>query len=217
MCSKCSGTVDYCIACTSGALLYNNSCYSYCPEYTVSVNSICNNCTSPCTNCAFTTTHCTDCEKNYYLYNNQCLQQCPSLTTITYESYCSNCNSPCFTCMGIESNCTTCIANYYLFNNTCVEKCPSGYGIEGNSCININCSPGCTIEMLNNSICDSLCNLNICNWDNGMCNITNSSGSLAIAQAPLPFTVASVGTSSILAASKIFFPTTSFISATLGV
>lgn len=217
LCATCINTADNCATCISTAYFYNNKCYSSCPSHTVSINSICTNCTSPCSECSLATNNCTTCINSYYLYNSQCVNDCPTSTTIQYSDYCRDCESPCFTCQDSESNCTSCIENYVLYepNNTCMEKCPSGYEIIGKVCIKTLCWPGCTDELLKNKICDEECNYEVCSWDYGDC-MKNHSNTIRLEDAPLPFTITGVGSGSILAASKLLFPSTSLISATLG-
>lgn len=215
LCSRCGGTSDYCLECTSGAYFYHYSCRASCPSRTTSVGRVCEDCLAPCSGCKGAADSCTSCLPNYYLYNSQCVAQCPSMTTISYTNSCKDCNSSCFTCAGAENVCTSCISNYYLLNKTCVSACPSGYINETNTCIEIMCSPGCTQELYNNSICDSVCNLQVCSWDNGLC--LSESSAMPIRTAPLPFTVSGVGAGCVNIASKVFVPTTYLTSATVAV
>ena len=216
-CAVCSGTTNNCLQCVSTAFFYDNMCYSACPDHTTSINSVCTNCTSPCSECLVSTTHCTSCINTYFLYDGSCVTSCPSLTTIAYSDHCNDCTAPCFTCSGAEKNCTSCVAGYLLYavNNTCVAACPAGYQTSGNVCEEILCAPGCTEELLNNTVCDAVCDYQACDWDNNTCGV-NDTSTVPLQQAPLPFTVSSIGTGSIVGASKMIFPTTSMVSATLG-
>ncbi|OMJ90064.1 hypothetical protein SteCoe_7643 [Stentor coeruleus] len=214
-CIKCQDSVDNCIECFYPYLLYENSCLEICPDGTTAINSECDPCISPCSECFISTNNCTSCELPYYFYNNTCNQSCPE-STYSSNFECYPCTEICSTCFQSSENCTSCISPNVLYSHTCIDICPEDYKNNSGVCVLDLCADGCFAEMLKNGICDDNCDNEACNYDNGVCNVTVSSYINGFEEAPLPFTVTSVGAGSILAASKFFFPTTSFISATIG-
>jgi hypothetical protein len=107
-CAECKPGAD-CTPCTT--LVYQDQCYSLCPQGTyldTSTNSTCIKCTDSDPNC---------CDKIFY--ENKCIDSCPD-----YKVYNSTAKD-CYSCSSIGSK-------YY--NSTCVEDCPTGYANENDVC-----------------------------------------------------------------------------------
>ena len=175
-CATCSGTYDKCSSCPSGKVLQGTSCTSSCSSgYTVttSIPSTCQACTGDCSTCSDQTYLCTSCKNSKYLSGTSCISKCPDSTTITSGYTCEACESPCMTCESSITQCTLCISGYSLFETSCVASCPSGYESRLGVCT-AYCAEGCTVSLLYNSACDSVCNVDACLYDNTLCETTSS-------------------------------------------
>ncbi|CAG9329240.1 unnamed protein product [Blepharisma stoltei] len=148
-CKECSAATT-CTACLSNSIaglkqyLYNNDCYSDCPEGTLKSGLICVDCNSSCKECAVTTDTCISCNSSKYLYNGECLKECPADYTVQLGNVCEDCSSNCDTCKGTFDYCTTCPTGKVLQGSSCQTKCDTGYttigsGYECTACVG-NCS-----------------------------------------------------------------------------
>lgn len=177
-CKYCSGTTTTCTACDTDRVLQGTVCQVSCNSgYTTTSSSLttCVAC-SGCLTCSGSTTTCITCDPSLYLYNSQCLSSCPS-GTYTNGNICSTCDSSCVTCEGAGS-CTSCISEKVMFGALCLSACPAGYEDTDGVCTVIvpaeDCVTGCTSSLLNNGLCDQVCNTFTCNYDNQFCEPQSS-------------------------------------------
>ena len=215
-CKICEGSPDNCLECQDNKFLYQNQCIETCPPGTFKSGVECRDCDSSCRTCSGSSVKCTSCSEAMHLYEGICLETCPS-GTISFDTECLGCKEPCLTCYSSTSTCSSCKASFYLFESLCVEECPQGYTPQDFQCVRVeagsqNCAEGCTLELLNNNVCDLECNNQDCNFDDGMClESTNPSSQktnegkerLAIEQSPFPLSC--VGTFSFCVLSLVKF------------
>lgn len=66
-----------------------------------------------------------------------------------------------------------CSAGKVKFQSLCLDVCPNGYMSNKGFCMEVPpetaCSADCPNELLNNGICDEVCNIVACNSDNLAC------------------------------------------------
>lgn len=215
-CQTCLGSPDYCLSCPITSYLLQNQCLSTCPDNLIGYNKKCESCSSPCLTCNTTPYTCTSCESPYLLSNNKCLENCPVNTTIPTNNICEPCDPSCLYCSNSTDYCTICTSGISYYG-TCLESCPLGYYEYAGSCIEL-CAPGCTFDLLNNTLCDEPCNIQACNYDNMTCNdnIISYANNLDLTQAPLPSSSAGAVTLGLSGASKYFVPSSSFLSSSVG-
>ncbi|CAG9326158.1 unnamed protein product [Blepharisma stoltei] len=221
-CKTCVDTIDKCSSCVSEQILYNNKCYDVCPDGTIELSGKCNKCDSSCLTCSESVNNCTSCSTGIYLYSNACVDSCPENTTVVSGSNCIACKSSCLTCETYYDYCTLCSNSLLAFNGLCVDKCPSGYTSKNGACVS-ECSPGCNSMLLDNGVCDLVCNKTDCNYDNGMC-ITgvvyltnlNYSTTLPISQNPLPASISGAASAGVIGVTKMVSPATSGMGASIG-
>ena len=213
-CLTCSNQPDSCESCSTNLSLYNNQCISSCPYPLISYNSVCSKCTDNCSSCNKSVNNCTSCITPYALYMNTCIKDCPLNTTIKTDGICEKCKDPCITCLNSTEYCTSCTSGVAYYGQ-CLNSCPDGYYAQSGSCINL-CAPGCTSDLLINSVCDSVCNTINCNYDNNTCLIIPTySSKLAVSEAPFPASSAGAASIGVSGASKFFVPSSSFVSSSL--
>ena len=209
-CSECLN-ISTCISCSKQYFLFNSGCYSSCPRGTFEYGEVCITC-NDCPLCD-SSSGCLSCNEGLFFYNNTCIAECP-LNYITSLNICVQCEN-CQTCVGQPYNCTACSNNQYLMGSTCVILCPEGYAPINNTCVVNNtglCAPGCTESLLNNSVCDSLCNTKNCNYDNNACQTfpipsnVSYSNTLDIQDNPFIFTSIGIISSGMLSLILIFSP-----------
>jgi hypothetical protein len=86
-----------------------------------------------------------------FFYQNSCISSCP-LGTYSVGSVCTNCPSSCSACSD-HNTCSSCIDGYVKFATLCLNTCPAGYQSNNGVCEiiyqDLECSSGCTINMLN--------------------------------------------------------------------
>ena len=175
-CATCSGTYDNCISCPSGSVLQGGSCVSSCSSgYTTTseLTQLCQACTASCLTCTGETYQCTSCTGGLYLYLNTCVSSCPTDISILQGTTCVPCTSPCLTCSTSVTLCTECIASYALYSSQCVNPCPGGYEDRLGVCT-AYCADGCTQALLTNTVCDSICNVEACLYDNNVCLVSTT-------------------------------------------
>ena len=133
-CSNCISASTTCTSCQADAstgnqqYLYENNCYSTCPDKTYKSGIACVDCDIRCATCALTSSTCTSCVSPYKLYNNQCVVSCPGSTSVQLDSVtCSDCSSNCKYCSLTYDNCTACSSNMILQGTQCVYYCNSGF------------------------------------------------------------------------------------------
>ena len=212
-CFNCLNS-NSCLECESGYYLYNKSCILACPYPLISYNSVCSKCTENCSSCNKSVNNCTSCITPYALYMNTCIKDCPLNTTIKTDGICEKCKDPCITCLNSTEYCTSCTSGVAYYGQ-CLNSCPDGYYAQSGSCINL-CAPGCTSDLLINSVCDSVCNTINCNYDNNTCLIIPTySSKLAVSEAPFPASSAGAASIGVSGASKFFVPSSSFVSSSL--
>lgn len=173
-CKYCSGAIKNCTACDSGKVLQNNACKPVCDTgYIVLGSDIqCQACIG-CLTCSGTLSNCISCTGSKYLYLNTCIDACPD-GTFPNGQQCKQCDSTCVTCVTAGS-CSTCVEGRVKFYSLCLTSCPSGYEFINSQCSEIlpaaECATGCTSSFLNNDVCEQVCNLASCNYDNLNCEI----------------------------------------------
>jgi proprotein convertase subtilisin/kexin type 5 len=143
-----------CKSCSTGSLLYNNTCLIVCPDKTfqssvkdsdnITSIGICLDCPSQCASCSDNTS-CTDCNSSsafkYQIYNlttnsTDCLSSCPingfyenavagNETQNVTEYQCATCKTNCSVCSG-ATDCYKCAGFLVLSKNLCIDACPSG-------------------------------------------------------------------------------------------
>ena len=112
-CSNCINTSTNCTSCPQNYLLYNNICYSTCPQNTYqfmnsSENKLrCVDCNPNCISCEGEYNNCTSCSNDSQLYNHSCIKGCPD-KFIGSNSSCISCNSTCTTCVNNSNYCVSC-------------------------------------------------------------------------------------------------------------
>lgn len=173
-CKYCSGTTTTCTSCATDKVLQGTVCQVSCNSgYTVTTTSTttCLACVG-CLTCSGSTTYCLTCDPSLFFYNNLCVSSCPS-GTYSSGAICITCDSSCVTCTA-SGSCTTCISGYVMYGALCLSACPSGYENTNGACTVIvpspDCTTGCTSSLLNNALCDTICNVEVCNYDNTYCN-----------------------------------------------
>lgn len=170
-CLTCESSYDKCSSCPSDSLLYNSQCLSSCPISTYETNGQCKVCDDSCDGCIGISSNCTSCAVDYYKYENTCTVNCPD-KYLGISGLCAECDETCATCEETPINCKTCIGEYSLLSNICLLNCPAGYVSENSFCIEERtdfCSDLCTDELLDNDICDPVCNTTSCEYDKNKC------------------------------------------------
>ncbi|CAG9327887.1 unnamed protein product [Blepharisma stoltei] len=227
-CLTCSVSYDKCTSCPTNSFLYKSECLSTCPINTFENSGICTDCDVSCNQCESSPTNCMSCASSYYKYESGCISTCPD-KYVGISGVCYECDSSCATCSNTRINCTSCTGDYSLFNYVCMLTCPAGYISVSNVCTkenSSNCADLCTEELLDNDVCDKVCNVTACDYDNQKClgpnstdiddynnKPTNYSTSLYVSGDPFSISTvggiltASTGASSIFAASA-FLPST---------
>jgi hypothetical protein len=138
--------------CTSGYLLYNNTCVTACPaNQLTNDNQKCVPCSTNFVNCSTcSASACLSC--NYgRLANGSCLPCDPG--TYDLAGSCANCPSSCSTCTS-QTSCQACVPNYYLYLAACVDNCPRNMVPNGTQCT--PCLAQCAVCNLTNGLC-SVC------------------------------------------------------------
>lgn len=188
-CETCSFTIDNCLSCPQNLYLYESQCLNSCPSGYFPINGLCYTCPNNCLFC--NQTSCLLCENSYFLYSGFCIESCP-LSTLIFGSLCINCNPSCLTCGNSTEICTSCSNNTYLHMDNCFSECPTGYASDENMCLPVVCGLHCTEKLLQNNVCDSVCNYKNCSYDNNIC--IHYTESLQIKKDPMSFTIMTVGT-----------------------
>ena len=169
VCSACYNS-SFCTECSEAYYLFKTSCVSECPTGYFESFCECITCEN-CEICDKTQGCLSTCKDPKVYFQGTCLKTCPS-ATVNLSNVCISCGN-CQECSQSPTNCTLCSNDLILFNNLCISSCPSGYIILNSTCVLNNtglCSPGCTYSLLDNSVCDSWCNNEDCQYDNGMCS-----------------------------------------------
>ena len=208
-CLTCAGLSTSCSSCCQNYYLYKASCVLACPSATVGIDSVCYACADNCEQCQGNADFCTMCSKDYVLYGNNCVSACPANSTVSVNGTCQACASECLGCEGSTSYCTSCV-NGSAYLGECLSACPSGYYAYKGECVGL-CSPGCTEALLQNGVCDQVCNSAACAFDNNTCTLANYSESLAVSQAPFPSATAGAASVCLSGASKYFVPSSNFV------
>ena len=155
-CLTCINTATNCLSCPTSYLLYNNVCYSKCPQNTYQSSTrenqiICVDCDPSCSSCEGDSNNCTSCPEKKILFNHSCIGNC-SAQFIWLNSTCIPCNSSCKACIKNPNYCVSCSdqslfldskSGFCIRKNTCSEsefydpmsnECPSCYP----SCLTCN-------------------------------------------------------------------------------
>jgi proprotein convertase subtilisin/kexin type 5 len=149
------------------AYLWNNTCYSTCPDgtYSTSTPNLCNSCDLKCIICSGSSTACSSCTLSggniAYLWNNTCITSCPDGTFYASSpNLCSTCDIKCILCSGSSTTCSSCTLNgsnmAYLWSNTCVTNCPNGTYLTANPNLCNACNTLCQLCDVSSTNC-SLC------------------------------------------------------------
>ena len=187
-CQTCSVNISTCTSCSKGLSLYNSSCMSECPAGYFDSEGICTPCNSMCVNC--NSTACLTCNDSYYIYSVSCVSACPPNTLLELDT-CTPCHQNCSACINSTSQCTSCVTGMYLLGTECVNICPAGYTPVNTTCELVVCGNSCTQEMLNNTVCDQVCNSLACNYDNNTC--VQYATAVSISEEPMSFTTMAIG------------------------
>lgn len=210
-CLTCSGTQNYCSSCSDPFFLFEGSCIETCPGLLVGFGNECVKCEDGCETCEGTPDQCLSCNNETVFYGGKCLDECPGNVSVQIGQVCEECTGDCIYCENLPGYCTVCKTGVE-YMGSCLVTCPTGYYPISGHCIE-QCSEGCTSILLNNSVCDSECNTQKCEYDSGLCTIQPTYlSSLQISETPFPSTIATVSTTGISGVSKYFVPTTSFVS-----
>lgn len=148
-----------CLTCVSGYFLYNNQCYTSCPNlisYANTLTRTCNSCPTNCTQCTgdYTLVTCTKCVTGYVLDNGACSSNCITSGYVNLNGVCVGCSTMCGTCSITQTNCTSCdisSLNPYFYNNRCLSSCPSTFYNENSTFSCLKCLSPCE-TCLNSSI-----------------------------------------------------------------
>ena len=144
-CSTCIGSTRTCSSCSLGLLLYDDTCYSSCPNGFVAIaNDTCVSCTSPCATCTIDSTNCTSCTSGNFLLveDATCYSTCPD-GYYTSGSDCAACSPTCATCAGTASACTSCSDGLLQYGTTCAATCPNGTYASAGSSVCSSCTFPC--------------------------------------------------------------------------
>ena len=160
---------DTCTACDGGNLLYDNRCWTNCPENTkvlrtsspncvdicptgyFAAGESCQSCGSSCRSCSNSSNNCTSCPANYVLqthYNNdiltssRCQLNCDDAYYPSLHNICILCNdSSCQKCYKGGVYCKLCKEGYLLEMHRCTPQCSQGLYRFGEVCTS-SCPPG---------------------------------------------------------------------------
>ena len=123
-CLRCMNQTS-CEVCVEGAVLFNGTCKSACPQgyYAQAISSQnhlqynCTPCSSACSSCNGSSLYdCTTCSSGFYYSNGMCLVSCPNgYFPSNVSGTCAPCPSTCTNCISF-SNCSQCVSGYTLSN-----------------------------------------------------------------------------------------------------
>ena len=152
-CEKCDDTCNECLgpgpnSCKScDFYLFQQTCYTSCPDTTFASGSTCEYCEVSCKKCE-NSQNCILCAEGFnYRLNNKCVKQCPKFSFydkctdncpfgyLNVGANCEACQGNCTTCQGNLEKCTSCPSDLVLFEGKCVEKCPGNSFLEGSACV----------------------------------------------------------------------------------
>lgn len=177
-CKYCEGVYDNCTACNPTLVLHENECLAYCYSGYFNDSSVCVKC-SGCKECEDSADNCIECDSSLLLYDGKCVDSCPEGTYISTGT-CESCGDACKTCSE-KGSCDSCNDGDSLYEKACISQCPNGYVDSLGVCVLASsvspCNTGCTAELLVNSQCDTVCNLEDCNFDNQDCQDFGTCGS----------------------------------------
>ena len=132
-CETCDESNSKCDTCTSGFVMFANTCTPECPFRTYRDGDNCINCSDECDVCDDGST-CTQCAGSYILHEGACIQDCPEGTLLNLTN--RTCDTDCQV-----ADCTTCLSV-----NKCRE-CDEGFRLTGTmTCTDSNPTPDCTSE-----------------------------------------------------------------------
>ncbi|XP_073526785.1 proprotein convertase subtilisin/kexin type 5 isoform X1 [Phyllobates terribilis] len=126
-CKECSADdPDLCSSCFASYYMFENFCYTVCPDSTYSNDSImrCFPCELSCFTC--TENECIYCEEGFYLTDGACVSDCGlGFYSDDVDRECDACYRTCDTCTGPDyDECTTCKPKLQFQSGKCVN--PSG-------------------------------------------------------------------------------------------
>jgi hypothetical protein len=111
-CLTCQNSDSFCLICSSGKSLYNNTCLSVCPTGYYSLSGQCLACVSPCATCSGTGSTCLSCVSNYFsdigTNSSNCVKVCSNSNYLGVGGQCKQCTQNCKTCSVSLNNCTSC-------------------------------------------------------------------------------------------------------------
>ena len=208
-CLECTNSPNTCTLCGPNQFLFNSQCLLTCPLGFGYLNGTCSECQFQCKSCVSSYNYCTECFEGYS-YNGECISACPVNTTLLINNTtCLDCIENCQTCENSIEQCTGCNQGTYLYLQQCLHNCPSGFtGIKG-KCTECPCSS----DKLNNSICDSECNVEACNYDNFECDSVFTIKALPSVTAAAGSTLVSSG-NKFIGKGEMFGPTVAMWSVT---
>lgn len=191
-CLQCVESPSLCIKCSSSMFLFNSQCLVECPTGFGFINSTCVKCSDECENCLDDSKYCSKCFHGL-AYRGDCVSTCPGNFTVEVNAtWCHDCIENCLMCGDRVELCTACREGEFLYEEQCFGNCPGGLvGVDG---VCEDCP--CSLEMLNNSVCDPECNIHACKYDNYACESSLSLKSM-------PSVTAAAGTTFLTAGNKV--------------
>ena len=151
-CEKCDETCNECLgpgpnSCKScDYYLFQQTCYTSCPDSTFAFGSTCEYCDISCRKCE-NSQNCILCAEGFnYRLNKKCVKQCPKFSLydkcteycpfgyLDVGTDCVACQGNCTTCEGDLEKCTSCPSDLVLNEGKCVEKCPDNSFLKGSVC-----------------------------------------------------------------------------------